>query len=283
MRHRHRTFKPGSFGLEGRLLLAAGHASNPSPEIVSFVGTTTPASPLPTQVVWQQASEATVILTRTKGVGTLHVQVTSDPSSPAVGVNMSPVDQTVTFARGVTSTSFSFPIVSGAPNPGEADVNLTITPIGRAPNVIVSGPLELRIMETDAPVPPGIPSAKATRQGIVVTFSKSMNPVQASNVNNYTVTVTKTQENVSDWFPPLTPLSGSIHSSSESLRLQSAQYDPASNSVTLVPQGPFNPNFNFSTTITLVGQGLTDLEGNPIDDFPYAPGKFSVSVIPGSW
>ena len=81
--------------------------------------------------------------------GTLQVQVATDPSSPAVGVNLPAVNQTATFAaRGdQTVTSVTIPTTAGAPNPGEVDVNLTITPIDPPTGVTVQGgPLELRIL-----------------------------------------------------------------------------------------------------------------------------------------
>ena len=70
-----------------------------------------------------------MVLIRNQNIGRLKVQVTTDPASPAVGVNVGAVDQTVTFANGQMSTAVTVPILSGAPNPGEVDVNLTISPV----------------------------------------------------------------------------------------------------------------------------------------------------------
>ena len=38
---------------------------------------------------------------------------------------MAAVDQTVTFANGQSQVAVTVPILAGAPNPGEVDVNLT--------------------------------------------------------------------------------------------------------------------------------------------------------------
>ena len=46
-------------------------------------------------------------------------RVTTDPYSPAVGVNVAPVDQIVTFAPGQTDASVSVPILAQSTNPGE--------------------------------------------------------------------------------------------------------------------------------------------------------------------
>jgi hypothetical protein len=129
-----------------------------------------------------------------------------------VGVNVGAVDQTVTFADGQIDAAVTVPILSGAPNPGEVDVNLTISSVAGSPQIMTTGPLELRILASDANVPPQVVSTQGKPHGIVLTFSKPMNPVEASNVN--------------------------------------------------------------------LGQGLTDLEGNPIGG-ELTPGKFSVSVFKG--
>ena len=124
------------------------------------------------------------MLTRSNGTGKLQVQVTTDPSSPAVGVNVGAVNQTVTFPKNQKSATVTVPILAGAPNPGEVDVNLDVTPI--PPGVTTTGPLELAD-------PGGCHDPSANRlgtgkpHGIVLTFNKPMNPAGASNVNNYAV------------------------------------------------------------------------------------------------
>jgi hypothetical protein len=136
-------------------------------------------------VVGQQDGVATVTLERTGSIsGRVQVQVTTDPSSPAVGVNVGAVHQTVPFANGRLEALATVPILSGAPNPGEVDVNLDITPLNDLPRISTSGPLELRILASDATLPPKIVSTQGTPQGIVLTFNKPMNPVAASDVQN---------------------------------------------------------------------------------------------------
>ena len=212
-----RAFQPAALPLEGRILLARVHVPivPPAPESsaafsgsVWFSGAAQDAEALAaqklsrvsvatTQPVVQQGDEATVWLERSALDGTLQVQVATDPSSPAVGVNLPAVNQTATFAAGQsftedqTLTSVTIPTTAGAPNPGEVDVNLTITPIDPPAGLTVQGgPLELRILAPTAP--PRIIGVAGTPDGIELMFSKPMNPVQASNVHNYTVRETWT-------------------------------------------------------------------------------------------
>jgi len=339
MRRPSREFKGESFELEGRLLLANGHTRIPGPAYVEFLGTSfslaptsttttrttttptsTPITPMPTtpttptltsptlaspttpitQVVGQQDRVATVILTRNENVGRLQVQVSTDPASPAVGVNVGAVDQTVTFANGQITAAVTVPILSGAPNPGEVDVNLTISPVDGSRQLVTTGPLELRIVASDATVPPRIVSTVGKPHGIVLTFSKPMNPVAASNVNNYAVEWTSAHpvnQFVSTWdwfFAPGEGLGAGTHGF---VRLRSAEYDPATQSVTLIPKRKLTYTYSATTSIDVtqghagktsgrpgqpsnLGLGLTDLDGNPINP-ELTPGKFSVYVFKG--
>ncbi len=198
-----REFRVEPFELEGRLLLSKVHDSIPVKEYVHFSNAAspvlTPGSTSPTQEVGQQDGSATVVLSRSSPIGTTQVRVTTDPSSPAVGVNVGAVDQTVTFPKNHVKAAVQVPLLAGAPNPGEVDVNLIITPV--TPNVTTSGSATLRILASDATIPPTIVSAQGTRHGIVLTFSKPMNPVGASNVNNYAVTWTTTHNKHDDLGP----------------------------------------------------------------------------------
>jgi hypothetical protein len=311
-----RAFQPAASPLEGRILLAPVHLPPPAPPAfdgtVWFLGT--PSSPTTNQQVVQQGGEATVWLRRSPGGGPLQVQVATDPSSPAVGVNLPAVNQTVTipggsfFIRehGQDFASVTIPTNAGAPNPGEADVNLTITPIDPPTGVTVQGgPLELRILAPDATTPPRIIGVAGTPNGIQLVFSKPMNPVQASNVHNYEVRETSTTVSGKDDFLESTPLAflspdapiGGVKTSisAKSVRLLSANYDPADFTVTLVPKRKLTytelgsivvtPGSPAKTSAALrVGsspaQGLTDLEGNAINQGG-KPGKFRILVYPG--
>ena len=251
-----RAFHPLALPLEGRILLARVHVPifQPAPESsVAFSGSVwflgAPSSAATIQQFVAQGGEATVQLRRTTLDGQLQVQVATDPSSPAVGVNLPAVNQTVTFAAGQnynedqTQTSLTIPTTAGAPNPGEVDVDLTITPIDPPLGLTVQGgPLELRIIAPDAATPPRIIGVAGTPDGIELFFSKPMNPVQASNVHNYTVRETRTTfsgtEDLLDSTPLLGFLGGGVSTSksAKSVPLRSANYDPANFTVTLIPK-----------------------------------------------
>jgi hypothetical protein len=201
------------------------------------------------------------------------VRVTTDPSSPAVGVNVAPVDQIVTFApsqaSGQTDVSLSVPILAGAPNPGEVDVALTLTPIDPPPHFSTTGPLELKICASEAQMPPTIVSSKLTPQGIVLTFSKPMDPAGASNVNNYRCVAS---------------FSG-LFGNPQVFKIKAAQYDPATYTVTLVLAGKHHAPLSVSNSGSRilggpksrrnVGPPLADVEGHLINANT-TPGMVSV-------
>ena len=119
-----REFRANSLALEGRLLLAiANH--NMSPPMVDFESGDTIQNTKGIQEIYQVATqqdgEATVTLVGfvAPGAGTVQVAVTTDPSSPAVGVNVGAVDQTLSFANGNSTATVTVPILAGA-EPGRS-------------------------------------------------------------------------------------------------------------------------------------------------------------------
>jgi hypothetical protein len=198
-------------------------------------------------------------------------------------VNVGAVNQTVTFAPNQTSAMLTVPIIAGAPNPGEVDVNLTITPVDPSPDLNVSVPVDtLRILASDASIPPTIVATVGTPHGIEVIFNKPMDPVQASNVKNYAVS----SEGVilgSSWF------GDTFGFVKTHVRLKSAQYNAATNTVTLIPRRPLTYGGDINLTQghpahaaggKAAARGLVDLEGHPINQTT-TPGKFSVAVYKG--
>ena len=162
---------------------------------------------------------------------------------------MGAVDQTVTFANGQSQRHRDRPDSLRSTQPGRGGRQLDHHAhrwLARIDDLVV--PLELRILASDATIPPKIVSAEGTPQGIVLTFNKPMNPVGASNVNNYVVRATKTSKRTRSWAPstsstlPLLPVGGatsistSASTSTNTVPLHAADYDPATNSVTLVPK-----------------------------------------------
>ena len=282
-----RAFTAESFELEGRLLLAAESVPPALLPPVQFV-TASPLGLAPVEVVTQQTGEATVMLSRTDTAGSLQVEVTTDPSSPYVGVNVGAVDQTVTFADGQSQATLTVPILAGAPNPGEVHVALNITPIDPATLSPPPISLVLQILASDPTAPPKVVSVEdiSYENDIVLKFNKPMNPVGASNVKNYEVSL------LAD--APDGGLAGifASHAVLYSVPLKSAEYDPATQSVTLIPKhriDGFDPTASLihghrARTSVRPGQqsnashGLTDLQGNPIN-VGTTPGKVAIRVV----
>jgi hypothetical protein len=285
MKRSLRAFSATVFKLEERALLATLTPPTSTTENVGFSAVT--------QEVSQQSSVATVILSRGIATGSgsnylpfLQVQVTTDSSSPYVGVNVGAVNQTVTFAPNQVDAMLTVPIVAGAPNPGEVDVNLTVTPVDPSPDLNVSAPVDmLRILASDASIPPTIVATVGTPDGIEVIFNKPMDPAQASKVKNYAVS-SEGFTFGSSWFN----LAGTLSPVTTSVRLKSAEYNAATNTVTLIPRRRLTYDANITVTQgrrahaaggpsagTGAARGLVDLEGQPINQTT-TPGKFSVSV-----
>lgn len=305
MKRLSRAFCPAVSELEGRALQAtlAPPPADPPPTHVGF-GVSPWMPQVLTQVVSQQSTAATVILSRSTSpeeFPLLHVQVTTDPTSPYVGVNVGAVDQTVTFAPGQLFAALTVPIIPGAPNPGEVDVHLTMTPIDPPPDLDIPVPgLTLKVLGPDRSVSPTIVATNGTPQGIELVFNTSMDPARASNVKNYVV--------MSSWLEPDTSSLPSFGIGSmgkrvsRSVPLKSAVYDAATNTVTLIPRrrlnypGPYGQGFHFLTVTQGrrahaargpnagmgATRGLVDLAGLPIHQSSTPPrplGEFRVSVV----
>ncbi len=224
----------------------------------------------------------------------MQAEVKTDPSSPAVGVNVGAVDQTVTFTFDHPQAIVSVPILAGAPNPGEVDVTLTATPVNPPTPVTVMGPLVLRILASGPSIPPTITAEQGTPQGIVLTFSKPMDPARASNVNNYAVRSSYATSSVFGGSLGFYLFGYQNHIFRHSVPLRAAVYDPATNSVTLIPRRRL-PYYTQITVTQGSGSkqssrpghpsdaplGLTDVAGNPINGGS-TPGKFSVVVTTGN-
>lgn len=288
MKRSLRAFCATVFELEERALQATlappPTTSVPTTAVVGFGDSINAPSPVFSQEVSQQSSVATVILSRVYGTDAggpplMQVQVTTDPSSPYVGVNVGAVNQTVTFAPGQTDAMLTVPIIAGAPNPGEVDVNLTISPIAPFPDPDVSDPVDtLRILASDASIPPTIVATVGTPHGIEVIFNKPMDPRQASNVKNYAVS----SETASLGFS-LGTLSYTGGPVTSPVRLKSAEYNAATNTVTLIPTRRLTYLGNVYVAQghrARAARGLVDLEGHPINQAT-TPGKFSVAVYKG--
>jgi hypothetical protein len=294
MRRPTRQFLPRPMRLEARSLLATSHAS----QVLGYMGIEGQGVPM---IYMQQDGPITLQLYRIPTKGTSQVRVTSNPSTPAADAVVPPIDQTVTFADGQGYVPMTVPVNPGASNPGEVDVSLNLTPINSSQAHFIAHPAKLRIFASSDALPPKIVSAQGTPQGIVLTFDKPMDPAGASNVKNYALSSSSSRfhptndllGNVMFYgsLGTLWPSAGTVSTSVHAIRLKSAQYDPSTNAVTLVPQSKLTYRGNFDVSQgpastpssgtrnpSKLGPRLTDVEGNPINDFVNAPGVFGFHV-----
>ena len=221
-------------------------------------------------------------LSRSDTAGSLRVQVTDAGA----------VNQTATFANGQGQATVSIPITSGAPNPGEVDFYLTVTPIDPSTNVVFPiDPLDLRVVASDPTVAPQIVSEFLTTQSIVLSFNKPMNPVGAANLKNYAVSYWNTVNHTYGGTLGGLIMWDSSSVSTSPVRLQSALYDPATQTVTLTFKD-LNLETTWVRTLTEVyskktpvrprhplnlAQALTDMQDNPINA-DSTPGKVAFRI-----
>jgi hypothetical protein len=218
-------------------------------------------------------------------------------------VNVAPVDQTVTFADGQRYASLSIPLIAGAPNPGDVDIPVDVAPLSPSPrDSSVAGafsPLNLMILSNDPNAAPQVvyEGASPATQTVQLVFNKPMDPVQAANVNNYAVT--EVNQNFGGGRGGILALFG-LHSKATTTTKYttplSAHYDPATDSVTLTLKKERVAVIQQGTGVSLVnptkalaalakasvdtqsqGQGLDDLQGNPINASK-KPGKVGILV-----
>ena len=280
-----RPFRAEPLMLEAREMLAAPVPFSPPPSTsptVTFQQAVIVAS--------QQSDVATVTLVRNATpayTGPLEVRVRTVPSQ-ADGANLEPVDQTVTFAPSQDPTTarrpkplkqaeaafaadeefatVAVPIIKGAPNPGEVDVELTLTPVDGPPDLLVGPPAVLQIKASADVAPPTITGSRLTSRGIELTFSAPMDPVQ--NLKNYQVW-DSTRSAVSGNSTTARAMTGGILGMGSPFQkrtalpkrvpLRAAVYDPATQSVILIPTRPLS-----GSAITVMAWSLVDAQGNEI-------------------
>jgi hypothetical protein len=214
--------------------------------------------------------------------------VTGDKTIPVAtpGQQYVPVDETVTFQPGQTTLDVSVPIVQGAFNPGIVQVAITATPLVTAGSAetgyfaIVTGPDQL---------PLTINNAQIVREAsgpwaIALTFNEPLSPTSVDNLQNYRITPTgrfvrasppsgsskpaSTHREPPD-APQLPPFGGVLAAASLAqvavlsavgatyknplpplpMRLQSATYDAATNTITLVTAKRLNPSEVYQVAI----------------------------------
>ena len=210
------------------------------------------------------AGVAVITVDREGGGGVVTVSYAAGGGTAAPGVDYTPVSGTLTFGLGVTVQNFTVPIIDDLSLQSDKTVNLVIaSPTGGATLGVPSSAIL-----TIAPRPPGSTPPAVTgvrlitnRQhivtGIVVTFSKLLNPTTAVNLLNYNYSVTTAGRN-------------HVFGTRDNLLIPilTAVYNPSNLTVTLTlgrgihPPTPFRFAINQLTDVPGAGIGVSDLAGN---------------------
>ena len=187
----------------------------------------------------RQAGEATIVIERSSRRGEAKVEVSTQPpdgagpiANPAVpGQQFLPIDQTVTFAPGQTRATVTIPLVPGEDGPDTATLPIAIQPEhGRGRVYLQSITLVNRADVTG----PRVVSASLIGRGDKIagarlTFSEPMDPVSVSDPRAFSLTDDH-QFGLSDWLAY-----ASFQSNEQgNLRFRQANYDPATNTLTLM-------------------------------------------------
>jgi hypothetical protein len=183
---------------------------------------------------------------------TEQAQLTVGGGTATAGVDYEPVNATVTFGPGQTSQTIAIPIMSH-PGAGTKVVHLTLAPSADVPHGAAAF---LSIMHGPDLTPPQVASTNLLTKGAFVTgfqikFNKPMDPTAVQDVSNYAVQNPKTVRHAR----------GAAVTTAAAIPLQSANYDPATNTVTLVPAGHVRKSRYFEIESSQLAEAMNALNG----------------------
>jgi hypothetical protein len=283
-----RRVRPQVEDLEGRKLLSGGGAARlQNSQNTQYISILTPGT-----YVSQQVSGFDVTIHRAPSNGPhnpadvpVTVRFTATLASmlpggapvalPAsAGGTFTPVDETLPFPAGVTDETVHNPVNSGAPNPGMVPIALSISPVtpGISLDSTVEDPSTVVYLVTGPsalpPTPVGMTNAHLivhgkTASGISITFSGPMSTASVEDVRNYSVSKQGSMQNGWDFFY-MQPVSNRRFTS---IPLKAAQYDPATNTVTLIPRKSLRASAVYeihNASPRTQRNTLTDLQGDPV-------------------
>jgi hypothetical protein len=209
------------------------------------------------------------------------------PLPASAADTFTPVSEALTFPAGAASQTVRVPINTGAANPDSVPIQLTVSGsngqevAGTTVNLVPGSPGTL------APPLPVITSAhlavqRRTVTSIVLTFSQPMAPATVENVDDYYVTTFTTHQSLAqkaagafDTITQTWTFQNTDSETSARIRLMAAQYDPTTNTVTLIPRKPLSASMLYE--ISNAQQFLTDQQGNAIAGSG-GPGLFAFTL-----
>lgn len=210
------------------------------------------------------AGLAVITVIRAGGGGVVTVAYAAGGGTATPGTDYIPVSGTLTFGLGITVQNFTVPIINDPQLQIDKTVNLTLAmPTGGAtlgvPSsaILTIGPVQRDLTAPTVQRVRLITNRQRIVTGLVVTFSKQLNPTTATNLLNYGYSVrTAGRDHIfgtrDDLIIPITK----------------AVYNSTNLTVTLTlgrgihPPTPFEFAINESTAVAGAGIGLSDLAGN---------------------
>ncbi len=266
---------------------------------------------VPSTYVSQSAPEVDVTIARSTGKRPVAINspltlnlsaVALSPAStrggkPHESAEIAPLNQTVTFQAGETSQTVELPISVQASLPSLVPVQITASPKSdpsRKATIMVD------LASGQQLVPPSITKVSIVRKGsvgagIAVTFSEPMNPASVENVHNYAVkSVPLNQISLIPTSAASVVEPSSILTSftPQGVALKAARYNPATDTVLLVPKTPLKvaKSFIVKSPTSLgslrngpkIAQPLTDANGNVLNPLNFPEGSFSITISPKS-
>lgn len=267
------TFNPALAGLEptsfNLSLSTAGDANATLPPATLTVNV------LPTAPVFQlQSATATAAAGQTllpitivrSGTlnGTASVTFATTTAGTAIaGTDFTPTTQLVTFADGQTSAVVNIPLLNGNGDGRSRTITYALTPatpggvVGGTPSVVgtlAAGTATFSSIDALGPTVTRVTTITSGRgiSGVVLTFSE---PLRGAGALSSFSLFARSGE-------------GAFGSSRLSrVRISGASYDPAFNTITVIPSRPLSLNINYQITVR-PDAGLTDLTGNVLNRNP---------------
>ena len=243
----------------GTISTATLTINNNLPPIVQFAFTA--------YTTYSTSSSATVCVTRGGDLNTtVGVAYATAGGTASPGVDYTPVSGTLTFLPNQTTASFTVPILhSGSTTAKTVGLALSNPSGGGELGPQSNATLTILVASPFNPVQPVGPAPQVTGEqlilgptgvtAVVFSFSMALNPTTAVNLANYGYYVNSTGPD------------GVFGTSDDgATALASAQYNSASNTVTLIPAAPLPLGTFERVTIdalanTLLGRGITSTTG----------------------
>jgi hypothetical protein len=236
---------------------------------------------MPTYVANEAQGSITVDVERdTPGIA-VSINYATSGGTAVPGVRYTPVSGTLNFPAGATDESFTIPLNDDMILEGDQTVGLALSDptngatLGSPSTAILTIQDDTR--DRSGPTVQAVQLIKNQNGGttaLAIAFSKPLNPTTATNLLNYgySVRTAGRDHNFGTKDDVLIPLN-------------SATYDPSTDTVTLSlgrvihPPTPFQLTINGSTSVAGVGVGVSDLDGNLLDGVDNGEAGTPFSVV----